>query len=354
MPTNPGFRQHDIALRIRDLHNQFLAMENCKPHDEMESLKKIVQQASQLSGSNSLLESHVETHSVKLLRGTRKLIKSIDKIGRYWGSCSSMAIMASKEKYRHFFGSIELRPMPSYGSHNCLGVARHVHAEVQLITYFRLHPYFPPPRVMGTSKAACYLCDLFLSHHPQYTISATHGTLTKYWTIPDLAEYSSADLADLRHIVAAMNRKVTDRARRKSSLPFAPQSGIWWPPHAPSPPGAASLTSILPSSTEAMKAPTAMPIHLMQGVAVELPLSLATSPRPTDREDADGDADISAISSGVIDEISDDIIRILRPSSSCWVGIDGIDLCFELEGKFPHLSLMCIKTIPVPGCSDDF
>jgi hypothetical protein len=49
------------------------------------------------------------------------------------------------------------------------------HAELQLIAYLELHPSAIKPRVISSSKAACYLCNLFIQLHGKYHVHRTHG-----------------------------------------------------------------------------------------------------------------------------------------------------------------------------------
>lgn len=62
-----------------------------------------------------------------------------------------------------------------------------VHAEVQLVYHYELHAQLERPRVIGSSKSACYLCDTFVKLHSKFFISKTHGVLYPQWTLPDMS-----------------------------------------------------------------------------------------------------------------------------------------------------------------------
>lgn len=62
--------------------------------------------------------------------------------------------------------------------------APRVHAEIQLLFFYELHPKILRPRVICSSKSACYLCDLFIRCHGQFHISRTHGRLYGKWNLP--------------------------------------------------------------------------------------------------------------------------------------------------------------------------
>ena len=111
-----------------------------------------------------------------------------------------------------------------------------MHAEIQIVTFHRLEKTLPLPRIIGTSKAACYLCNLFLSLHPQYKISATHGTIFKNWTIPDVLLYSAEDRRQLRALIQEMQAALEARISKGNQrfLQFPVQSGIYHNPSLPS------------------------------------------------------------------------------------------------------------------------
>lgn len=111
-----------------------------------------------------------------------------------------------------------------------------MHAEVQIVTFHWLEGTRPLLRTIGTTKAACYLCNLFLLLHPQYTISATSGTIFDAWTIPGVLAYSVEDRRELRAIFQSMQAALEARARKGNQgfLQFPVQSGIYHVPSLPS------------------------------------------------------------------------------------------------------------------------
>ena len=65
-----------------------------------------------------------------------------------------------------------------------LGENSRLHAEIQLVLHFEQHPTLLRPRVICSSKSACYLCHLLLKIHNQYFIPSTHGKLYDTWKWP--------------------------------------------------------------------------------------------------------------------------------------------------------------------------
>lgn len=61
-----------------------------------------------------------------------------------------------------------------------------IHAEIQLIIYcdHYMSQQFRPPRVVSSSKDACYLCNLFIATHGKVHTPRCHGRLYPGWRLP--------------------------------------------------------------------------------------------------------------------------------------------------------------------------
>jgi hypothetical protein len=59
-----------------------------------------------------------------------------------------------------------------------------LHAEMQLILHLERNTACLRPRVICSSKSACYLCQLFIKLHGQYYIPTSHGKLYDTWKWP--------------------------------------------------------------------------------------------------------------------------------------------------------------------------
>lgn len=235
-----------IAHEVQRLTNLVAVADREGPASIHENLKAILRVAGSLTGSDVSLELYLKTAKVRATEASKKAIKAFDKVGNYWHLCRRLCQIAASRHFRSSMASIKFEFLDHYGKHRVNGFNRHVHAEVQLAIFHRRRKTHPSPRAIGTSKAACYLCDLFLSHHPQYIFSATHGMLYEYWTIPDLAAYTSGDRQELQNIIELMYRKLTNWAlsRRRLGAMFPVQSGIFQPPCLPSLTATATSLSI--------------------------------------------------------------------------------------------------------------
>ena len=59
-----------------------------------------------------------------------------------------------------------------------------VHAEVQLLVHYEFSIRPSVPRVICSTKKACFLCDLLFKLHGRFHIPSTHGKLYEKWTLP--------------------------------------------------------------------------------------------------------------------------------------------------------------------------
>ncbi|KAK6825772.1 hypothetical protein PG987_013266 [Apiospora arundinis] len=59
-----------------------------------------------------------------------------------------------------------------------------VHAEIQLLFHFELEKSELPPRVVCSSKDACFLCNTFIAMHGKMHTPRSHGRLYPAWRLP--------------------------------------------------------------------------------------------------------------------------------------------------------------------------
>ncbi|KAI9815109.1 MAG: hypothetical protein M1827_002952 [Pycnora praestabilis] len=265
----------DVKTKMRTLrrqadalHSTYLQMEKSTLANEMDYLKSLVKQAYELShfDDRTSLESTLKTYNIPFVdETTRKAVREVDKLSRYWRTCNSMTTMS--RSYRSLFSSIRLAPpLVPYDVQlwprgpPCPGQKRHVHAEIQMLVYYELLPPLPihslQPRIIGVSKDACYLCDLFLKQHKKFYVSKTHGRLYQQWTVPDLCTYSLEQRDRFRNILVAVNKEIVratkvakkgDKTRK--NRPYPMQSSIWQ--------GAVTLRKPSTSTIRTLVSPTA-------------------------------------------------------------------------------------------------
>ncbi len=78
-----------------------------------------------------------------------------------------------------------------------------IHAEVQLVLFYEQSPQIPHPRVISSSKSACYLCDLFIKIHGKFKIPRAHGRLYDRWILP---EWPMVESCSSEHLISVIGR----------------------------------------------------------------------------------------------------------------------------------------------------
>lgn len=168
-----------------------------------------------LEGTHTLEET-VARHGFDMGEvSSNKHIRQLNKIGRYWGLCTSMT--DDSRRYPNLFTNAQLKLLRPYQGMNsyisfidgqrarCL-----VHAEMQIIAFYgnTRNTSTLVPRVIGASKSACYLCNLFIQLHGQFFVTKTHGHLYERWNFPDLADFKPVERVNYRRVLTAMDNEL--------------------------------------------------------------------------------------------------------------------------------------------------
>lgn len=61
-----------------------------------------------------------------------------------------------------------------------------IHAEIQLLYHYEIEPLTLPPRIVCSSKDACYICNQFILMHGKMHTSRCHGKIYTGWRLPAL------------------------------------------------------------------------------------------------------------------------------------------------------------------------
>ncbi|CAI6275811.1 unnamed protein product [Periconia digitata] len=64
-----------------------------------------------------------------------------------------------------------------------------IHAEIQLLYYIELNPSSSPPRIVASSKDACFLCNAFILMHGKLHTARTHGRIYPGWRLPSMPKF---------------------------------------------------------------------------------------------------------------------------------------------------------------------
>jgi hypothetical protein len=117
-----------------------------------------------------------------------------------------------------------------------------VHAEIQLLFHYSVTKWTARPRVICSTKKACYLCNLFFQLDGTFFIPNSHGRLYEKWVIPELTVLPSGDgLKRVSSVIVRFNRAIDDEIRYviangKKAYPYPLESiffrsAIWSAPN---------------------------------------------------------------------------------------------------------------------------
>lgn len=94
-----------------------------------------------------------------------------------------------------------------------------IHAEIQILTHYEgAATAVLRPRVIASSKDACYLCHTLISLHGQYRVPKTHGKLYKGWRLP-AARIPESLQQRLNEFLEQQIRLTVERLRGRKGLP---------------------------------------------------------------------------------------------------------------------------------------
>ena len=99
---------------------------------------------------------------------------------------------------------------------NILSTKFVVHAEIQLLTYYEMNNVTYPPRMLCSTKKACFLCSHFIRLHGKFKVPSTHGKLYEKWTFPEaMKQIPEIRAKQLGEIVDKFSNALEDELRRE-------------------------------------------------------------------------------------------------------------------------------------------
>ena len=170
---------------------------------------------------------------------------------------------------------------------------RKVHAEIQLVFHYELNSAEKCPRVICSSKSACFLCNVFVQLHGTFYMARTHGVLYEKWMIPNIrkADLSGAQADKIAKVVRRLNETLEGKIRSTLSKPsmrrFHPNESVFIEPHiwTPSTVSLGVVTNALPTSqveifekTLTSRSKLSNVVHVTESSAVMDPLQCDSYP----------------------------------------------------------------------------
>jgi hypothetical protein len=242
---DPGSNAHDDLL-ISILNTSALIRKHHRPHfNDLFTKLSTTEMDDGVKGSLTARLDHLgqyEPTAARLLKHAKRLscFRSVEVRGVYTAPLDLTPFLASKATagtglLNRFIGqSQELRGLDVKAAMNALIIrekkslamwqkeirngmekGQHggykVHAEIQLLLdYEHKQEVVYPPRILKSSKDACFLCDLFIKTHGKYHIPQTHGKVYGLWMLPDLGHLGLAQSCTVSRVIEEFSKAVED------------------------------------------------------------------------------------------------------------------------------------------------
>jgi hypothetical protein len=185
-----------LASEIDALHLLFLCIEDECSDNLIPHIKAVVKQAYELAwGGQEPLVDRLASLKFPISFVDRRDVRELYKVANYWLVCCTLEEYCSSRAFGAHFQNLELQVIPPQTAQIPSSVegerlAVHIHAEIQLIVHYELYMQgLPWPQAIGTSKEACFLCDVFIKAHGAFRAHKTHGLTFWQWTVPDSDQY---------------------------------------------------------------------------------------------------------------------------------------------------------------------
>jgi hypothetical protein len=220
-----------IAGRLEELASTYEVIDKADNATEITLLKKAIVDSAKASGCDRTrsIEAYIKSFGKGAFAAfsESKEVLEIDKLGRYFHLCNDLLRMARRDRSKDLLKDVELefcespfQLSPQGSNGKC-----HVHGEVQLILHYEQFPYTPPPRAIGSSKLACFLCDLFIRKHGKHRVGQSHRRLYEKWTIPDVNWMTKDQTRAFQRIVSQMSAEIAQlRSGRDIGNPYPIES----------------------------------------------------------------------------------------------------------------------------------
>jgi hypothetical protein len=262
--VSPRNNVRDLGTFYDDLEELARCYEDVDGTDTEEEQHELLKTAVRKSFAISTLrekkslEEYLKSLGFGVAISQSREVLEIDKIARYLGLCKDLIRFSRRSTHRPLFSDVNLEHCKAPQPVEPDGSAKpcHVHGEVQLILHYEQYPHYPPPRAIGSSKSACFLCDLFIKKHGKYRVSHSHKRLYHQWTIPDVHWMTEEQAGRFRDIVQAMADELARLRRTCREQKKGEFSGFESRAHLLFPASAASTPSVLSQGTELLNGPT--------------------------------------------------------------------------------------------------
>lgn len=194
----------ELLSQTIELDDAFQQIEQSQGRPKADTLRSLIKSAFALTIDGLSLRARTDELQIK---ASVKLVESIGKIANYWRVSAQLAEFS--RSYRGLFRHLQIERLEHFECHYVPNT-RHkqfVHAEIQLVVHYETSSC-SRPRVIGSSKKACFLCNAFIQAHGRFFVSKAHRQVYKEWYVPDLVGYSKETMERMRTTIAAVHQDV--------------------------------------------------------------------------------------------------------------------------------------------------
>ena len=196
------------------------SINNSTQSSQVDVLKHIVQQSYTISrqGAGKSLERRLQGLNLSQSVTEGREVLEIDKLSKYLEICDDLIRASGKPKTRDLFRNLKLEVCESYPGAQPPGASAScfVHGEVQLVLFYETAKNLKRPRAIGSSKSACFLCDLFIRKHGGFGMSHAHMKLYPKWRIPEILTWADQQqIQRFRGIMKAMELEMRSLLKLK-------------------------------------------------------------------------------------------------------------------------------------------
>lgn len=203
---NPG--AGSLKLALADLIESLKIIDQEPFEERSRLLKTVIHKSYAIShqGGCKSLESSLQAKGFSTAVCQSREVLEIDKLSKYIELCDDLLRLSRQPSTRTLCQRLTFEALEAYPRSQPLGSLSkcYVHGEVQLVLFHERHSNHTPPRAIGSSKSACFLCDLFIKRHGCFGISHSHMKLYPKWTIPEASWMSTKQVELLRRTIQAM------------------------------------------------------------------------------------------------------------------------------------------------------
>jgi len=208
-----------LRKALIELRDAIKAVDTGPIDAQIDLLKTLILKSHEVSNKKPFksLESRLRKLGIPDRICQSREVAEIDKLSKYQTICNDLIRLSRQPRTREHCQNFLLEKCIAFPSSQPRGAADpcFVHGEVQLIIFYERHPRALPPRAIGSSKSACFLCDLFIKTHGHFGVSYSHMKLYPKWTIPDEAWMSPQLRRRLMSMVKVMNNELKMLLRKK-------------------------------------------------------------------------------------------------------------------------------------------